>query len=131
MYIEALDTRIEIIAAEQAKLIQSLQEENALLREAYRSIEERNAVLEASNCLLAEKVALLEAKAQDTLLLEAEVNRLKEIILELERRLATNSTNSSKPLSSDGVDKKGHQPLSSISCWLFPKTINPFFCEGW
>lgn len=113
MYIEALDTRIEIIAAEQAKLIQSLQEENALLREAYRSIEERNAFLEASNCLLAEKVALLEAKVQGTLLLEAEVNRLKEIILKLERRLSTNSTNSSKPPSSDGVDKKGRHPLSS------------------
>ncbi|HEX7121049.1 MAG TPA: IS66 family transposase [Gemmatimonadaceae bacterium] len=54
-------------------------------------------------------LAALEAKAARVEVLEAVIVRLEEKIGELERRLAQNSTNSSRPPSSDPPGVPGHQ----------------------
>src|SRR5438045_4021566 len=68
--------------------------------------EERIAQLEAENVALHEQVSQLLMYMAENAVLREQVNQLQAQLAELERRLAKDSHNSSKPPSSDGQARK-------------------------
>jgi transposase len=68
--------------------------------------EERIAQLEAENAALHEQVSQLLVYVAENAVLREQVSQLQALLAELERRLAKDSHNSSKPPSSDGPARK-------------------------